>query len=157
MASRRRPRPTRSLSELRPVADELLQEFTDPAELYAFAAYDNSPVHDGPITPGDIFMANLLSLRLGWQEVIPLFADGGNDGTAWTTLRLDLDAALNEARQLRSEHDRFVEADVAMPKLDELNDYVSSRTFPRPVRRRKRTWTAVTVSKVLHRLSPTFP
>jgi hypothetical protein len=156
--ARRRRRQARSLQELRPNAKDLLREFTNPAGAYAFTTYDNTPVHDGPLTPGDIFMANLLSLKLGWQKVIPLFADGSQGGgTVWTKLRLDLDAALTEARQLCSEHDRFVEADVAMPKLDELNNYISDRSFTKPTGRRQRTWTEVTVSKVLHRLSPNIP
>ena len=59
------------------VAAEYLDEFTDPSEHYAFATYDQAAVHDGPLTAAGFLMANLLSLQLGWRDVIPLSA-GGN-------------------------------------------------------------------------------
>jgi hypothetical protein len=71
-----------SLSELRSRAAEYLDEFTDPSEHYAFVTYDQAAVHDGPLTAADVLMANLLSLRLGWRDVIPLFADEDAPETA---------------------------------------------------------------------------
>jgi hypothetical protein len=115
--------------------------------MYAFATYDQSPVHNDELMPADILMANLLSLRLGWRDVIPLFA---TDLHPWNELRDRMNAALVEARRLASKDDWRV-SDVPMPVLDELNAFVHS-LGPVP-ERKKRTWTTVTVSKVLHRLA----
>lgn len=44
----------------------------------AFHTPDHAPANDGPITAADVRMANLLSLRVGSDDVkIPLFAAGG--------------------------------------------------------------------------------
>src|ERR1700735_4997740 len=99
-------RSPRSLSELRSCAADYMDKFADPSQFYAFATYDQAAVHEGPLTAADILMANLLSLRLGWRDVIPLFADGN---TPETTLRHALDVALNEAR--------------ALPVLEECDDF----------------------------------
>lgn len=72
-------------------ADERLERYTDPAGHFAFATYDCLYGPDQALTPADVLMANLLSLRLGWQEVIPLFAEG--DGPP-QRLRRALDRAL---------------------------------------------------------------
>src|SRR5215470_8622793 len=78
--ARRRPR---SLSELRPGAEKHLDGFTDPTKLYAFATYDRAEVHEGPLTAADVLMANLLSLRLGWRDVIPLFTEQTHPRQHW--------------------------------------------------------------------------
>lgn len=88
---------SRSLDELRADSGRHLARFTDPTGHYAFRTYDQSPVHDGPLTAADVLMANLLSLRLAWREVTPLFADGD---TTHTRLRACLDEALAECRTL---------------------------------------------------------
>jgi len=145
--SRQRPR---SVAELRPVADQYLHAYTDPAGPYAFVTYDLAEVHDGPLTASDVLMANLLGLRLGWRDVVPLFAD--ND-SAPSRLRRALDAALAEARNLPPLED-CDDTQVEMPALRMANELAYLTLFPG---RSKRPWTAVTVSKVLHRLSRNVP
>jgi hypothetical protein len=144
--ARRRPR---SLSELRPGAEEHLEKFTDTTELYAFATYDRAEVHDGPLTAADVLMANLLSLRLGWRDVIPLFVEADTPETA---LRRALDAALDEARALPPLED-CDDIQVKMPALASANE-ATELAFEG---REPRIWTAVTVSKVLHRLARNVP
>jgi hypothetical protein len=141
---------SRSLAELRPVADRHLDAYTDPAGPYAFVAYDLAAVHDGPLTASDVLLANLLGLRLGWRDVVPLFAE--ND-SAPGRLRLALDAALASARGLPPLED-CDDMQVAMPALRAVNELAYLTSFPG---RSKRPWTAVTVSKVLHRLSRNVP
>jgi hypothetical protein len=141
---------SRSLAELRPVAGRYLDSYTDPAGLYAFVTYDLADVHDGPLTAADVLLANLLGLRLGWRDVVPLFAD--NDSPP-TRLRLALDAALTEARALPS-LEECDDVQVEMPALRAANELAYQTSFPG---RSKRTWTAVTVSKVLHRLTRNVP
>jgi len=63
-----------SLAVLRNVARARLRRYTDTGHGYAFATYDQSPIHNGKLLPADILMANLLNLRLEWRDVIPLFA-----------------------------------------------------------------------------------
>ena len=144
--ARRNPR---SLSELRSCAAEYLDEFTDPSEHYAFATYDQAAVHDGPLTAADVLMANLLSLQLGWRDVIPLFAGGDTPETA---LRRALDDALEEARSLPALED-CNDVQVNMPALASANEMARVAFEGRKPKR----WTAVTVSKVLHRLVRNVP
>lgn len=141
---------SRSLAELRSVAEKYLCSYTDPADLYAFVTYDLADVHDGPLTASDVLMANLLGLRLGWRDVVPLFAEGDS---APCRLRLALDAALAEARDLPPLED-CDDIQVAMPALRAANELAYQTAFPG---RSRRMWTAVTVSKVLHRLSRNVP
>ena len=91
-------RSSRSIAELRHAAVAYLDEFTDPSGSFAFLTYDQADVHAGPITAADVVMANLLGLKLGGRDVIPLFAD---DGMPPAQLRRALDAALDEARSFR--------------------------------------------------------
>jgi len=144
------PQGPRSLAELRPVAGRYLDCYTDPASLCTFVTYDLADVHDSPLTASDVLLANLLGLRLGWRDVVPLFAD--ND-SAPSRLRLALDAALAEARSLPPLED-CDDVQVEMPALQAANELAYRTLFPG---RRKRSWTAVTVSKVLHRLSRNVP
>jgi hypothetical protein len=144
--ARRRPH---SLSELRSRAADYLDEFTDPSEAYAFVTYDQAAVHDGPLTAADVLMANLLSLRLGWRDVIPLFAEADTPETA---LRRALDAALKEARSLPALED-CDDIQVKMPALAAAND-ATELAFKE---RKLKPWTPVTVSKVLHRLARNVP
>jgi hypothetical protein len=143
----------RSISEFRdddPRVPRYLDEYTDPTRHYAFASYDGAPVHDGPITPADILMANLLSLRLGWEDVIPLFASGGR----FAPLRSALDAALAAARA-SPPLEACTAAQAAMPLLRQANELAYKLGPYRDGQ--ARAWTAVTVSKVLHRLSTNIP
>jgi hypothetical protein len=144
--ARRNPR---SLSELRSRAADYLDEFTDSSGPYAFATYDQAAVHDGPLTAADVLMANLLSLRLGQRDVIPLFAE---TDTPETALRQALDAALDEARSLPALED-CDDVQVKMPALAAANE-ATELAFQG---RKPRPWTPVTVSKVLHRLARNVP
>jgi hypothetical protein len=129
-----------------------LDLYTNPSGHYAFNTYDQAAVHDGPLTAADVLMANLLSLHLGWQDVTPLFATGNAQGLAG--LRVALDGALVEARRLPP-LECCTEEQVAMPALRRANE--TTRAV-RPYRSgMRRSWTIVTVSKVLHRLSPNVP
>jgi len=83
-------------------------------------------------------MANLLSLRLGWQEVTPLFADADTPATA---LRQALDGALAEARSLPSLED-CDDAQMMMPALARANE-AAEVAFPD---RKPNRWSAITVS-----------
>jgi len=94
-------------------------------------------------------MANLLSLQLGWRDVIPLFAAGDTPETA---LRQALDAALEEARSLPALED-CDDVQVKMPALALANE-MAELAFKG---RKRKPWTAVTVSKVLHRLVRNVP
>ncbi|MGB9036241.1 MAG: hypothetical protein WCC45_17145, partial [Paeniglutamicibacter sp.] len=69
-----------SLGSLRGVAQRKLDRYTSKTLGYAFNTYDLQGDSDFPLTPADVLMANLLSLRLSARDVIPLFTDG--DGPA---------------------------------------------------------------------------
>jgi hypothetical protein len=140
----------RSIAELRHTATAYLDKFTDPSGSYAFTTYDQAAVHTGPITAADVLMTNLLGLKLGWRDVIPLFAE--ND-TPPARLRRALDAALAEARRLPS-LENCDEAQAEMPALRTANELARRTTFPGVSRQ---AWTEVTVSKVLHRLARNVP
>ena len=143
-------RPPRSIAELRHVAVAYLDKFTDPSGSYAFTTYDQAAVHTGSVTAADVLMANLLSLKLGWRDVTPLFAAGD---TPPVRLRQALDAALAEARGLPALED-CDEDQVKMPALRAANELARTTMFPGTQRR---AWTEVTVSKVLHRLARNVP
>lgn len=133
-----------SLSDRRSTAEETLAKYTDPAGYYAFSTYDRLWHEDqDKLTPSDVLMANLLSLRLGWQDVIPLFAEG--DGPA-QQLRTALDEALFVLRDQKPfESYESVEA---------LEHAVRSLAVANEASGEVKGWTAVTVSKVLHRRRP---
>jgi hypothetical protein len=137
------------VAELRDIADDRLAKYTDVAGRYPFATYDQTPIHDGPITAADVLMANLLSLRLDWRNVVPVFAEVEGERTP---LRNALDAALEEARGLPA-LEECTEEQAAMPKLAHAN----WMAWEYPREGPKRAWTKVTVSKVLHRLAPNIP
>lgn len=120
-----------------------IAEYTDPRNAYAFTTYDRSIVHDGPLTPADVLLANLLSLRLGWRQVVPLFAE--REGPE-RDLRLALDTALDNLRDARPFE--------SYETLDELEDAVLSLAAANHATAKVNGWTAVTVSKVLHRRRP---
>ena len=136
-------RQAHSLEELRADSERHLTQFTDPVAHYAFRTYDQSSVHSGPLTVADVLMANLLSLKLSWREVTPLFADGD---TPHTQLRARLDEALTECRTLPP-LEECTDDQVEMRALRTANEATDSVD----------NWTAVTVSKVLHRLVPVVP
>jgi hypothetical protein len=144
-----RHRTPRSLAGLRQNGVRFLDSFTDPANHYAFATYDQSAVHQGPVTASDVLMANLLSLRLTARDVIPLFSE---EDTAATRLRAAINTALDEARKLPA-LERCDDEEVKMPALKRANE-MAREAFPN---RKPNPWTSVTVSKVLHRLTRNVP
>ncbi|MDQ0212568.1 hypothetical protein [Arthrobacter bambusae] len=86
-----------SLASLRATAPEVLDRYCSPSGQYAFNTYYVQGDIDAPLSPGDVLMANLLSLSLRWQEVIPLFAEGVGPQQR---LRVALDVALAELKDL---------------------------------------------------------
>jgi hypothetical protein len=97
----------------------------------------------GSLTPADVLMANLLSLKLGWEEVVPLFAEG--DGPA-QSLREKLNIALTELAG--TEH--FEDYD----SVEKLETAVASLAAANAATTKVKNWTPTTVSKVLHRRRP---
>ncbi|MGJ6979001.1 DUF6308 family protein [Aestuariimicrobium soli] len=117
----------------------------DPSRHFAFATYDVEPLprEGGGLRPEDVLAANLLSLRLGWQEVIPLFAAG--DGPA-QRLRACLDEAVVAMRAAPNFE--------AHPDEASLADTYRALAAANEATRDVAGWTPVTVSKVLHRFAP---
>lgn len=132
-----------SLASLRSSAHGKLERYTSASLGYAFNTYDHLGEIDAPLSPADVLMANLLSLQLSARDVIPLFTAG--DGPA-QLLRRALDTALLELRDADSfeSYDELAELELAVESLAAAN------TAAIPVK----WWTAVTVSKVLHRRRP---
>lgn len=126
-------------------AEDQLGKYMDPRGSYAFDTYDHWYGADGPLVPSDVLLANLMSLRLGWREVIPLFAEGDGEGPA---LRRSLDKALTDLTSAKNfeDYDSVQDLEQAMATLSAAN----VATQPKALR----NWTAVTVSKVLHRRRP---
>lgn len=133
-----------SLSDLRGRASARLDAYTDTAGLYSFRTYDRVPGSQRDmLLPEDILAANLLSLRLTWHEVIPLFAEGNGPHQA---LLATMNAALQKlavAAPFETYRD-FATLERALVPLTEANMATEDVTG----------WTAVTVSKVLHRHLP---
>lgn len=138
------PTGVRSIRELKDHAGLILDEYTDGAKHYAFRTYDRAPLNQGDaLLPEDVLAANLLSLKLSWQEVVPLFAEG--DGAPQRLLAA-LNAALVPLRAARP-FERY-------QSVEEMQSALA------PVARANEAtvgvggWTQVTVSKVLHRHAP---
>lgn len=131
------------LASLKSSAREKLDRYTSPSAGYAFNTYDQQGPIDAPLTPADVLMANLLSLQLSARDVIPLFADG--DGPA-QRLKHSLDEALINLRDANSFecYKDTVQLEHAVASLAAAN----AAAIP------VKWWTAVTVSKVLHRRRP---
>jgi hypothetical protein len=139
-----------TIGSLRTCARYHLDTYTDPAQLYAFGTYDSwwqrSPDR---ITPADVFMANCLSLRLGAPEVAPLF--GPSDTPATRLLRAMqtvLDAVPADGGV------RFEDQTSIDDEPLRLFRSACAATDAREGAPKVAQWTAVTVSKVLHRLRP---
>lgn len=144
----------KSLEARRETARARVDDYTNPRKHYAFHTYDLSPLNKGmALRPEDILAANLLSLRLGWRQVIPLFAD-----------RVDADTADAEAQNAPQELlARMNEALAALqpaPPFEtieseaELEEVFAPLAMADEATRSVTGWTAVTVSKVLHRHAP---
>lgn len=98
---------------------------------------------DAPLEPSDVLMANLLSLQLSARDVIPLFSEGDEPAQR---LRTALDTALTDLRDAEA-----FESYDELPKLeDAIKSLAAANTAAVPVK----WWTAVTVSKVMHRRRP---
>lgn len=135
--------PSTGLSSLRTDARQKLENYTSELGGYAFNTYDTQGDIDAPLAPSDVLMANLLSLQLSARDVIPLFVN--DDGPA-QHLRLALDGALTSLRDVPAfeSHEDLSSLERTMESLAAAN------TAAIPVK----WWTAVTVSKVLHRRRP---
>lgn len=139
------PRPRKGLADLRKNAPARLATYIDPSSHYAFHTYDCLGDPSQPLSPADVLMANLLSLRLSWLEVIPLFSTGPADEDAHK-LRFALDAALVTLRDAA----RF-EDHASLEALEETIVPLARANFAADA---VPLWTYVTVSKVLHRRLP---
>lgn len=134
---------SRKLSELRVTSGEVVARYTSPSSHYSFATYDVLMDPHSPISPADVLMANLLSLKLGWQEVVPLFAEGIGPAQE---LRQKLDTALTELAETPSfeDFDSIEDMEASVASLAEANAATAGVL----------NWTPTTVSKVLHRRRP---
>ncbi|PRB71339.1 DUF6308 family protein [Arthrobacter sp. MYb213] len=132
-----------SLASLKGVAQEKVERYTSTTLGYAFNTYDRQGELDLPLTPTDVLMANLLSLKLSAREVIPLFMD--DDGPP-QLLRKSLDNALTDLRDAAP----FESYD----ELPALEQAVESLAAANTAAIEVKWWTAITVSKVLHRRRP---
>lgn len=141
-----------SIGELRGVASSRLNEYTNRAGSFAFNTYDVAPPNPGgPLRAEDILVANLLSLRLGWREVTPLFAElpesgsgpAGDKTGAPQTLLARMNGAIVSMR--------------SAPPFEEIESEAELKSIFKPLVAANEAalsvsgWTAVTVSKVLHR------
>ena len=134
---------SRNLSELRVNAEEVVKAYVLPTAHFAFATYDVQTDTLSPLAPADVLMANLLSLRLGWQEVVPLFAEGHGPAQE---LRQKLDIALTELSETKPFED--------IDSIEELERSVASLSAANAATKDVPQWTPTTVSKVLHRRRP---
>lgn len=134
-----------TLADRRDWAGQAVADYVDPERHFAFGTYDVEPLprEGGRIRAEDVLAANLLSLRLGWREVIPLFAAG--DGPA-QRLRAALDDAVAAMRSAPNFEDHEDEASLT----DAYGELAAANEATRGVE----GWTPVTVSKVLHRFAP---
>lgn len=132
-----------SLKALQSSAPEKLDRYTSPKLRYAFHTYDRRGEWEAPLTPADVLMANLLSLQLSARDVIPLFMD--DEGPAQRLLHA-LNAALAELGN--------AEAFETYDELSELEGAVQTLAAANVAAIPVKWWTAVTVSKVLHRRRP---
>jgi hypothetical protein len=134
---------SRGLTSLQAEAHDKLDRYTSTTLGYAFNTYDNQGDVDAPLAPSDVLMANLLSLQLSARDVIPLFTEGSGPAQQ---LRTALDHALvnlRDARPFESYED-----------LSSLEEAVESLAAANAAAIPVKWWTAVTVSKVLHRRRP---
>lgn len=132
----------KTIRDQRDNARQVIAAYCDPKGNYAYRTYDRV-TGDGPLTPEDVLMANLLSLRLSWQDVIPLFAEG--TGTA-AQLRRSLNRALRLLAQVPAFEDH--------ESVDALEETARSLAAANLSATKVSGWTEVTVSKVLHRRRP---
>ena len=133
----------KGLTSLRTVAHDKLDRYTSTTLGYAFNTYDNQGDIDAPLAPSDVLMANLLSLQLSARDVIPLFTEGSGPAQQ---LRAALNHALVSLRDTRPFE--------SYEDLSSLEETVESLAAANTAANAVKWWTAVTVSKVLHRRRP---
>jgi hypothetical protein len=132
----------RTIQEHQRDARKIIAAYCDPGSHYAYRTYDRV-LGDAALTPEDVLMANLLSLRLTWQDVIPLFADGA--GTS-ANLRRSLNRALQHLAHVPAFEDH--------ENLEALENSLVPLANANLAATKVSGWTEVTVSKVLHRRRP---
>lgn len=132
----------RTIAEHRKDSHQVIAAYCDVRSHYAYRTYDRVTA-DGALAPEDVLMANLLSLRLTWQDVIPLFAEGVGSAQQ---LRRSLNRALSELARVPAfeDHTSVESLEANVESLAAAN--TAAIDVPR--------WTEVTVSKVLHRRRP---
>jgi hypothetical protein len=121
----------------------MLERYTSASAAYAFTTYDRQGPVDDPLSASDVLMANLLSLQLSARDVVPLFMDGDD---APQRLRVALDHALVSLRDARPFE--------AYESVTDLDDCLESLAVANEAAIPVKWWTAVVVSKVLHRRRP---
>jgi hypothetical protein len=131
-----------SIADLEKCASGHLRAYMDPGGAFAFNTYDRLYNSSGVLTPLDCFAPNLLSLTLRDLHVIPLFQEGNSAPSA-------LLAAMQRVLDETTPHEpSFVDLatidDEPLRLIRDANFRTDSVS----------QWTAVTVSKVLHRLRP---
>lgn len=136
--------PMATLADRRHTARASLDTYTNPRSLYAFHTYDVAPSsHREQLGPDDVLAANLLSLRLSGRSVTQLFAEGNGPAQV---LMAAMNRALVDLQDAKpfEEYESTDELDTALRALMAANE--ATEGVP--------AWTAVTVSKVLHRHLP---
>jgi hypothetical protein len=138
----------RSIAELEGCATLHLDAYTNPHSGFAFNTYDRfygSPDH---LTPLDCFAANLLSLNLRHRNVIPLFQSGEGPAQALrTAMQRVLDETKPDGPALSDLHSTDAQPFRLVRDANAATDVARQLGL-------SLGWTAVTVSKVLHRLRP---
>lgn len=133
-----------TLAERRDTARASLDRYTDPRSPYSFHTYDVAPsTPREQLGPEDVLAANLLSLTLSGTAVTQLFAEGNGPAQA---LLAAMNRALVDLRDAKpfEEYESTDDLDTALRTLMAANEATDG----------VRKWTAVTVSKVLHRHLP---
>lgn len=120
-----------------------MDRYTSTTLGYAFNTYDHQGDLDAPLTASDVLMANLLNLGMRASSIIPLFQDGNGPAQQ---LRIALDHALVELRDAAP----FESYD----ELSMLEHALEGLAAANAATRHVKGWTAVGVSKVLHRRRP---
>jgi hypothetical protein len=131
-----------SIADLENCAETHLREYMNPSSEFAFNTYDRLYGSSDVLTPLDCFAPNLLSLSLRNIHVIPLFQD---DNGAPAALLAAMQRVLDKTTAKEPTFSGLTTIDDEPLQL--IRD-ANLRTDP------VRQWTAVTVSKVLHRLRP---
>lgn len=126
---------------LRDNAQSYLNGYTDATLSYAFNTYDDLGPDPDTLTARDVLAANLLSLKLGHRDVIPLFKEEGPAAD----LRRAMERVLAEAAPGGPGFLDLQSIDEAPLRLLREANGLTRDVF---------RWTPVRVSKVLHRLRP---